>query len=35
VTYRQVPYDNQAMADLARVNGRDDWASALATGWIR
>jgi predicted phosphodiesterase len=35
VTYRQVPYDNQAMADLARANGRDDWASALATGWIR
>ena len=35
VTYRQVPYDNQAMADLARANGRNDWASALATGWIR
>ena len=35
VTYRQVPYDNQAMADLARANGRPDWASALATGWIR
>ncbi len=35
VGYRQVPYDNQAMADLARANGRLDWASALATGWIR
>jgi len=35
VTYRQVPYDNQAMAALARANGREDWASALATGWIR
>ena len=35
VTYRQVPYDNRAMAALARANGRDDWASALATGWIR
>jgi diadenosine tetraphosphatase ApaH/serine/threonine PP2A family protein phosphatase len=35
VTYRQVPYDHQAMAALARQNGRQDWASALATGWIR
>ena len=35
VTYRQVPYDNQAMAELARQNGRLDWASALATGWMR
>jgi predicted phosphodiesterase len=35
VTYRQVPYDNQAMADLARANGREDWAGALATGWMR
>ena len=35
VTYRQVPYDNQAMDDLACANGRDDWASALATGWVR
>ncbi|MBC7583433.1 MAG: metallophosphoesterase family protein [Tardiphaga sp.] len=35
VTYRQVPYDNQAMADLACANVRDDWASALATGWVR
>jgi predicted phosphodiesterase len=35
VTFRQVPYDHAAMAALARQNGRLDWASALATGWIR
>ena len=35
VTFRQVPYDHAAMADLARQNGRLEWASALATGWIR
>lgn len=34
-TFRQVPYDNKAMASLARQNGRLEWASALATGWIR
>lgn len=34
-TFRHVPYDNQAMAALARANGRAEWASALATGWIR
>jgi predicted phosphodiesterase len=35
VTFRQVPYDHQAMAELALKNGRPEWASALATGWIR
>jgi diadenosine tetraphosphatase ApaH/serine/threonine PP2A family protein phosphatase len=35
VTFRHVPYDNAAMAALARRNGRPEWASALATGWIR
>lgn len=35
VTFRQVPYDHQAMAALARENQRPEWASALATGWIR
>jgi diadenosine tetraphosphatase ApaH/serine/threonine PP2A family protein phosphatase len=35
VTFRHVPYDNEAMAVLARRNGREEWASALATGWIR
>ena len=35
VTFRQVPYDHDAMAALARANARPEWASALATGWIR
>ncbi|OYU89113.1 MAG: YfcE family phosphodiesterase [Bradyrhizobiaceae bacterium PARB1] len=35
VTFRQVPYDHEAMAALARQNERMEWASALATGWIR
>ena len=35
VTHRHVPYDHHAMAALARGNGRPEWASALATGWIR
>lgn len=33
--FRQVNYDFQAMADLAASNGRLEWASALATGWLR
>jgi hypothetical protein len=32
---RTVPYDHMPMADLARRNGRPEWASALATGWVR
>jgi predicted phosphodiesterase len=35
VTFRQVPYDHDAMAALARQNESPAWASALATGWIR
>jgi diadenosine tetraphosphatase ApaH/serine/threonine PP2A family protein phosphatase len=35
VTFRHVPYDHQAMAALARQNQRLEWASALATGWVR
>ncbi len=35
VTFRQVPYDHEAMAALARKNESLAWASALATGWIR
>jgi putative phosphoesterase len=35
VAFRQVPYDHDAMAELARQNERLEWASALATGWIR
>ncbi|MEA2882752.1 MAG: hypothetical protein QOH32_2008 [Bradyrhizobium sp.] len=34
VTFRYVPYDHMAMAELARTNGLPVWASALATGWI-
>jgi diadenosine tetraphosphatase ApaH/serine/threonine PP2A family protein phosphatase len=34
VSFRHVPYDHQAMAALARRNGRPELASALATGWI-
>lgn len=34
-TLRYVRYDHQAMAELARRNGRTDWASALGSGWIR
>ena len=35
VTFRHVPYDNDAMAVLARRNGDPEFASALATGWVR
>jgi len=35
VTFRHVPYDHEAMAALARQNQRLEWASALATGWVR
>jgi predicted phosphodiesterase len=34
VTFRHVPYDNQAMAALARRNGDAEFATALATGWV-
>jgi hypothetical protein len=32
---RYVAYDNMRMAAIAADNGRPEWASALATGWIR
>ena len=35
VTFRHVAYDNHAMAKLARRNGDAEFASALATGWVR
>ncbi|WP_257167505.1 metallophosphoesterase [Bradyrhizobium sp. SRS-191] len=35
VSFRHVPYDHGAMAELARTNGDEEFASALATGWIR
>jgi diadenosine tetraphosphatase ApaH/serine/threonine PP2A family protein phosphatase len=34
VTFRHVPYDHAAMAELARRNGQPELAHALATGWI-
>jgi predicted phosphodiesterase len=35
ITFRYVPYDHLAMAEMARRNGRTEWASALASGWLR
>jgi len=35
VTSRHVPYNHDAMAALARQNGKPELASAIATGWIR
>ncbi|WFU07846.1 metallophosphoesterase family protein [Rhizobium sp. CB3090] len=32
--FRQVAYDHMAMAKLAAQNGRMEWASGLATGWL-
>jgi hypothetical protein len=34
-TFRYVPYDHMAMAEMARARGWLQWGSALATGWIR
>ena len=34
VTFRYVPYDHMAMAELARANGMPAWANAFASGWI-
>ncbi|GES46513.1 DNA methylase [Rhizobium dioscoreae] len=33
--FRQVAYDHMAMATLAAQNGREEWASGLAIGWLR
>ncbi|MBX5143497.1 metallophosphoesterase family protein [Rhizobium lentis] len=33
--FRTVAYDHMAMSALAAERGRADWASALATGWVR
>ncbi|WGD56875.1 metallophosphoesterase family protein [Bradyrhizobium sp. CB1650] len=35
VAFRHVAYDHGAMAALARRNGQQELANALATGWIR
>ena len=34
-TIRYVSYDHMSMAALAARNGSPEWASVLATGWIR
>jgi diadenosine tetraphosphatase ApaH/serine/threonine PP2A family protein phosphatase len=34
ITFRQITYDHDAMAALARRNGQPELANALATGWI-
>ncbi len=34
-TFRTVAYDHMAASELAARNGRPDWASGLATGWLR
>ncbi|APZ51603.1 metallophosphoesterase family protein [Salipiger abyssi] len=34
VTHRHVPYDSTRMAALARARGREDWAEAVAMGWL-
>lgn len=34
-SFRQVIYDHGTMAALASANGREDWASGLAAGWLR
>lgn len=33
-SFRYVPYDHAAMAEMARRHGLHAWANALATGWI-
>ena len=35
VTFRSVPYDASRMIGLAKAHGRETWAKALATGWLR
>ncbi|MBP1848599.1 metallophosphoesterase family protein [Rhizobium halophytocola] len=35
IAFQQVEYDNMAMSDLARDNGRPEWASGLKDGFIR
>jgi predicted phosphodiesterase len=34
-TFRTVAYDHMAASALAKANGRDEWASALESGWLR
>ncbi|EJC74301.1 putative phosphoesterase [Rhizobium leguminosarum bv. trifolii WSM2012] len=34
VTFRRVSYDHMTMSNLARERGRNEWANALASGWV-
>ncbi len=34
VTFRHVPHDHMTMSHLARQRGREEWANALASGWL-
>ncbi|WP_284179226.1 metallophosphoesterase family protein [Rhabdaerophilum sp. SD176] len=34
VTFRALPYDNEAAARRAQENGRPDWAAPLRSGWM-
>lgn len=34
-TFRNIPYDGRRMVTLARKHGREDWARALETGWLK
>ncbi|MEM1288304.1 MAG: metallophosphoesterase family protein [Pseudomonadota bacterium] len=34
ITHRSVPYDTAPMVAMAEAHGRDEWARALATGWL-
>jgi putative phosphoesterase len=34
-SFRYVPYNHMAMAEMAKARTRPEWASALATGWLR
>ena len=34
-SFRQVPYDPSRMAGIARAAGREGWARAVSTGWLR
>lgn len=34
VSFRHIPYDSRRMVHLAESGGRQEWARALATGWI-
>ncbi|MGG7519028.1 metallophosphoesterase family protein [Allorhizobium undicola] len=35
VTFRAIPYDHHAMADLAAQRGRQEWQKALSGGWLQ